>query len=538
MTKQTINNFESNRNSKAAESASVRGVHLTERQEGDIVVLGIKIDTQDDTDGKRAVATLVAPGGQVYYTGLYRGEGEITIPSPNLWWPTGLGVQNLYKLTVNLYSRSEIADTLEIDVGLRFFSQDEGGILVNGVRFIPRGAEYVSESKLPSELTEERAEWLLSDFRQSGFNTVYLSESSTAPEWLYSIADRLGLVVFCDGKEEKFSSVENHASVLLSESAVNSGAAMPLRLGFGSLPAEDTLMTVVDAECANLFSPEVERITDGEGIGLRIVNAMAEEYKYPYTLRELTYVSGLLQASELSSAVEKMRLGRDTGGFRLSRLADHSPLVSESCIDSLGVRKAICFAAQRALAPISAIVEDDGGRVEISISNEREWSFFGTLKYSILDSENNLIFSRLAVVDVPSHSVVRACVSDIRDTIRSHESDYYLAYTLSEGGAEFFEGTHLFTKSKYFNFKQPTFTSEITGTAPDFTLVISSDVFVKDARIDFESSDAQAEQSYVDFTSSMPIRIPLRVPTRTTAQKLLRKLRITSHYDVGRGARK
>ena len=96
----------------------------------------------------------------------------------------------------------------------------------------------------------------------------------------------------------------------------------------------------------------------------------------------------------------------------------------------------------------------------------------------------------------------------------------------------------LFTKSKYFNFKQPTFTSEIIGTAPDFTLVISSDVFVKDARIDFESSDAQAEQSYVDFTSSMPIRIPLRVPTRTTAQKLLRKLRITSHYDVGRGARK
>lgn len=525
MIERTTNNFETERD---VGSANAWGVRLTERHEGDTATLGIKIDKLCDTDATRAVATLVAPGGQVYYTGLYRAEGEICVPSPNLWWPAGLGVQNLYKLTVNIYHRNEIADTLEIEVGLRSFSYD-GGILVNGVQFIPRGAECTDLGGM----NEECVERLLWDYRRSGFNTIYLSEASTVPECLYSVADRLGLVVWCDGERAELPSVASHACVLVCEAD-----ASPGRLGFGSLPSEQTLLTAVGEECANLFSPEVDEITDGEGIGARIVSAMAEKYKYPYTLRELTYVSQLLQAEELRRAAEKMRLDNDSRGIRLSRLSDPSALVSESCIDSLGVRKAICHTAASVLAPVTAIVNDDGGRVEILVSNEREWSFFGTLKYSVIDSNNRVILSRLAVVDAPKHSVVRTCASDISDAVRNHENEYYLAYTLSEGGAEFFEGTHLFTKPAFFDFKAPTFTSEIVGTAPEFTLALSSDVFVKDARIEFEGTDAVPERNYIDITSDMPIRIPLRTPTRTTAQKLTRRLKITSHYDVGRGARK
>jgi hypothetical protein len=54
-----------------------------------------------DKSEVRAVATLVSPTGKIYYSGLADGSGAISIPDPLLWWPSGMGVPNLYDLAVN-----------------------------------------------------------------------------------------------------------------------------------------------------------------------------------------------------------------------------------------------------------------------------------------------------------------------------------------------------------------------------------------------------------------------------------------------------
>ena len=99
-------------------SAIIDKVNLVQKHEEGGVTLGIDLNLIGNPDSVRAVATLVSSSGQIYYAGLTKGKGSILVRDPLYWWPKGLGVQNLYRLTVNLYGESDIEDTAEIRIGL------------------------------------------------------------------------------------------------------------------------------------------------------------------------------------------------------------------------------------------------------------------------------------------------------------------------------------------------------------------------------------------------------------------------------------
>ena len=171
------------------------------------VRLDIKLHTKGTDDMSRAVATLVSPGGNVYYCGLVGKEGSINITDPNLWWPNNLGPQNLYKLTVNLYSDTEVVDSKEIRIGLRTLTvsreKDEYGeefaLTVNGVKFFATGANYVPEDSIIPRLTRERTEKVLAAARAANFNTLRVWGGAFYPhDWFYELCDEMGLVVWQD----------------------------------------------------------------------------------------------------------------------------------------------------------------------------------------------------------------------------------------------------------------------------------------------------------------------------------------------------
>lgn len=89
-------------------NAIINKVSLTQKHDGDSVTVGIRLDMIGSTENVRAVATLTSSAGQIYYAGLTKGKGSINIRDPLYWWPHGYGVQNLYKLTINLYGDTDI----------------------------------------------------------------------------------------------------------------------------------------------------------------------------------------------------------------------------------------------------------------------------------------------------------------------------------------------------------------------------------------------------------------------------------------------
>ncbi|MBR2350937.1 MAG: hypothetical protein IKA67_02780, partial [Clostridia bacterium] len=140
----------------AFNAAAINSVNVTQIHGEGGVTLNVNMGMIGDKSEVRAVATLVSPTGKIYYGGLADGSGAISIPDPLLWWPSGIGVPNLYDLAVNLYHGDSAEDVFEMKIGLRdlnvscasgSMSVTVGGlpVFLKGIRVLPEsfGAEFI-----------------------------------------------------------------------------------------------------------------------------------------------------------------------------------------------------------------------------------------------------------------------------------------------------------------------------------------------------------------------------------------------------------
>ena len=164
--------------------AMINGLTVTEKHENGTVTLGLRLETVGGIDNVRAVATLVSGSGQIYYGGLTRGRGSILVRDPLYWWPRGLGIQNLYRLTVNLYGDTEVEDTLEVFIGLSSITTVGGGsalLEANGVRFLPMGAVFRPDSACDPVIARKKTEAAVISAARAGFNTLVVPFGSERP---------------------------------------------------------------------------------------------------------------------------------------------------------------------------------------------------------------------------------------------------------------------------------------------------------------------------------------------------------------------
>ena len=168
--------------------AIIDRVNLDQLHQDGQVNLGIKLELLGDTSPVRAVATLVSPGGQIYYAGLTRGEGSVIVRDPLYWWPRGLGVQNLYRLTVNLYGEMDVEDSYEMRIGLRTVEIGEGYALkINGSNMIPMGALYFVDEDPDQASSDKRTETQVLAAAKSGYNCLALPFSSAPTDKFYEL---------------------------------------------------------------------------------------------------------------------------------------------------------------------------------------------------------------------------------------------------------------------------------------------------------------------------------------------------------------
>ncbi len=185
-------------------SALIKEVRVAQAHEVGRVTLMVGIDTFGDLEDVRAIATLVSPTGQMYFSGISMGHGIITVKDPELWWPHGLGSADLYKLTVTLYYRGEAVDIYERSIGLRSIAvaKDENGVpavVVNGIKIFSRGATYVRENAVLPYVTRAGTERLVKAAARANMNTLRVISAGVAPsDYFYELCDKLGILVWQD----------------------------------------------------------------------------------------------------------------------------------------------------------------------------------------------------------------------------------------------------------------------------------------------------------------------------------------------------
>lgn len=182
------------------DSAELLDVEILQRHEDGRVFLTPKIEC----DGGELQIKMTSPDGdEVFLTA----NTENEINDPKLWWPNGLGEQNLYAIQVSLLENGEIVDERTLKLGLREMKlvrhRDQYGESfyheINGVDIFAMGADYIPEDNIFSRITQERTRELLTHCKNANFNTVRVWGGGYYPDdFFFEICDELGLVVFFD----------------------------------------------------------------------------------------------------------------------------------------------------------------------------------------------------------------------------------------------------------------------------------------------------------------------------------------------------
>ena len=135
---------------------------------------------------------------------------ELTVAQPELWWPTGMGAQPLYRLVTELRGpRGDVLDRCERKLGLRqleLLQQPVAGesgtsfhFAVNGREFFTGGANWIPDDNLLNRMSPERYRQRVQQARDG--NMVMLrvwGGGIYEDDAFYEACDELGILVWQD----------------------------------------------------------------------------------------------------------------------------------------------------------------------------------------------------------------------------------------------------------------------------------------------------------------------------------------------------
>ena len=188
---------------ECVQGGRILSAHYTQRHGENAVTLTCRAEA---TAGLSLLWEVFSPDGKTYQTTLERGQGEIRIDDPMLWWVRGLGDQPLYRCRLSLTRGEEVLDEREERIGLRTLTvsreKDEWGeefcFVNNGVKFFAMGADWIPEDQIMPGC-RERTIPRLRDCAEANFNLIRVWGGGYYPgQEFYDFCDEHGMAVWQD----------------------------------------------------------------------------------------------------------------------------------------------------------------------------------------------------------------------------------------------------------------------------------------------------------------------------------------------------
>jgi beta-mannosidase len=145
------------------------------------------------------------------------GSTMVDANDADLWWPVGMGAQNLYYITIELVSNSDkLVATVTKRIGFRTIvlngnpvSDDEiaRGIApgnnwhfeINGYPFFAKGSNFIPPDAFWTRVTPQRISDLFDAAIAGNQNMLRVwSSGAYSPDWMYDLADEKGLLLWSE----------------------------------------------------------------------------------------------------------------------------------------------------------------------------------------------------------------------------------------------------------------------------------------------------------------------------------------------------
>ena len=133
-------------------------------------------------------------------------SSELTIKKPKLWYPNGMGDQNLYKISV-IVEKDHQSKQLDTRIGLRTIelntSADSIGraltFIVNGEPVFMKGVNWIPADFFPTRIKEEQYRHLLQSCKDANMNMIRVWGGGIyEPDIFYDLCDEMGILVWQD----------------------------------------------------------------------------------------------------------------------------------------------------------------------------------------------------------------------------------------------------------------------------------------------------------------------------------------------------
>lgn len=176
--------------------------------------VGLHVDVLADTAqaATHAHATVLFHGQKVTEGDVRLEDGKaevrLTVDKPQLWWPAGMGKQNLYQVQVQLLNtQKKVVDQSLRRIGLRTIDWQPKTpdspltLMVNGQRIFAKGSNWVPRDAMPTRATAERENSLVAKAVHAHMNLMRLwGGGFYENDSFFDACDEKGLMVWFEFK--------------------------------------------------------------------------------------------------------------------------------------------------------------------------------------------------------------------------------------------------------------------------------------------------------------------------------------------------
>ena len=289
--------------------------------------------------------------------------------------------------------------------------------------------------------------------------------------------------------------------------------------GFQGMPNLETLKKVLTKEDFN-FTSEAFKNHQKHPTGFETINEyMPRDFPVPTSMEKYNYVSQLLQAHGMKTAIEAHRLAKPyCMGSLYWQLNDCWPVTSWSTLDYYGNWKAAHYQVKESFAPILLAVKENADGLSIIVSNDNMEVKEGIVTAKLIDFSGNELWtaSKECTLDVEKNTT---CMQISNADLPKFEKEKTVLIIEFNSNQKKVVTHHYFVKPKELQLEKPTIEIKIVG---ETLIELKTNTLAKNVYL--QANGAFFEENYFDLIPGIPKIIKTQKPTQ--------EIKVKSLFDV------
>lgn len=292
--------------------------------------------------------------------------------------------------------------------------------------------------------------------------------------------------------EEPFEKYEEKVGRFMSE------------YGFQGYPGINTVEKFTNEPDRELDS-KVMRVHQKHPRGHELVKTyMARDYSVPDDFNSFLYLSQLLQAEGVKTAIEAHRRAKPyCMGTLYWQLNDCWPVASWSSIDYYGRWKALHYFVRDAYKTFLISVDENNGLLEVYVVSDSVNEIEAILDVQLMTFDGKVLSEEKVKATIPGLSSGVYYSTRLNELLSSvgiiEKNSVFLRLLLSKNDIELAQNIHYFVKPKYLALKPANIETKISKVNDHWEIELSCDRLAKNVYVRVEGDDGFFSDNYFDL---------------------------------------